>query len=389
MTRVTLPNCGFFVWYLGVFNHSNLGPDAMSDSQPTANNKLFPMRPEAHVLGHFGELFVMSHMPSEWIVRKVSYDYGLDLNVEKVDNGRVTGKNFSVQVKALQKRPRLGHHVPVRLKVRTLAYMKERPEPVLLVVYVDADKEAYWIWADEIAQSARQGTDVTVLIPSDRRLTRTDWTAFSGELLRRYRARPQVDSETLQKLDRFGRYSIDLGPRHLLFKEEVDQLENLINRADCTEREIQMFIEQHPGVFVGGQYLRVHGQVRLEGSGSMLIPDFFLEHVSGLCDIMELKLPQATVVAGTATRRRYSAGVHEAAAQSRVYRDFFDEAARRDWFEKTYKLRAFKPRTTLLIGRDAAFKDALEKRELETALHDYTILTYDDLLRMARAQQVA
>jgi hypothetical protein len=103
---------------------------------------------------------------------------------------------------------------------------------------------------------------------------------------------------------------------------------------------------------------------------------------------MELKLPTATVVAGTHARRRYSAGVHEAAAQSRVYRDFFDEADRRSWFEGKYNLRAYKPRTILLIGRDSAFNDALEKRELETALHDYRILTYDDLLRIARAQQI-
>jgi hypothetical protein len=348
----------------------------------------FPSRPYAHVLGEMGERFVISHLPSEWITRQISYDYGLDLNVERVENGRVTGKNFSIQVKALTKRPRTGTHVPVRLAMSTLSYMKERPEPVLLVVYVDEDKEAYWLWAHEIAQSDTERTTVNVLVPTNRRLTQTDWTAFSDDLIRHFRARPLVDAATAQRLERFGRYSIDLGRRRLLLKEEVDQLQDLIERADCSERDVQTFIEQHPGIFVGGEYVRMHAQIRLEGSGGTLIPDFLLEHVSGLCDIMELKLPNATVVAGIPSRRRYSASVHEAAAQSRVYRDFFDETARRDWFEGKYKLRAYRPRTVLLIGRDSAFRDALEKRELEAALHDYRILTYDDLLRIARAQQI-
>jgi hypothetical protein len=353
-----------------------------------ANNRPLPKRPYAHVLGEMGERFVIAHLPSEWITRQISYDYGLDLNVEKVENGRVTGKNFSVQVKALSKRPQRGSHVPVRLSTATLNYMRERPEPVLLVVYVDADKEAYWLWADEIAQSRNEATTVNVLVPTNRKLTQTDWPSFSDELIRRFRGRPLVDAATAQRLERFGRYSIDLGRRRLLLKEEADQLEDLIEKIDCTERDLQMFIEQHPGIFVGGEYVRMHAQIHLERSDGYLIPDFLLEHVSGLCDIMELKLPNAAVVAGTTNRRRYSAGVHEAAAQSRVYRDYFDEAAKRKWFEQKYKLRAFKPRTILVIGRDSAFRDALEKRELETALHDYRILTYDDLLRIARAQQV-
>ena len=58
------------------------------------------------------------------------------------------------------------------------------------------------------------------------------------------------------------------------------------------------------------------------------------------------------------------------------------------WFEKKYKLKAYKPRTIILLGRDGSFKDEKERRELEVFLHDYRILTYDDLLTIARSQQV-
>jgi hypothetical protein len=347
-----------------------------------------PNRPYAHVLGELGERFVISHLPAEWITRQINYDYGLDLNVERVENGHVTGKNFSVQVKAVENRSSTRSHVAVRLKVSTLAYMKERPEPVLLVLYVHKDKEAYWIWAHEIALEDLERATVNVSISTDRRFTQIDWAAFSSELLLYFRNGALANGAPTQTLERFGRYSIDLSRKRLIRREDADQLENLIGRSNCSERDVQMFIEQHPGTFVGGEYVRMHAQIRLERPHGSLIPDFLLEHVSGLCDIMELKSPQAIVVAGTPTRRRYSRGVHEGAAQTRVYRDFFDDAERREWFEGKYQLRAFKPRTILLIGRDSSFRGALEKRELETALHDYRILTYDDLLRIARAQQV-
>jgi len=327
-------------------------------------------------------------MPAEWVTRRISYDYGLDLNVELAENGSLTGKNFSIQVKATQKRRPEANFVSVRLAMSTLSYMRKRPEPVLIMVYVNEDKEAYWVWAKEIARPDTHRTTVIVRVPTSRRLTKTDWAEFSRELRRYFYARPLVDARTAESLERFGRYSIDLGRRSLLLKEDVDKLERLIEQRDCSEQEVQMFIEQHPGIFVGGEYVRMHAQVRLRGPDGLLIPDFLLEHVSGLCDIMELKLPQVTMVAGPTTRRRYSASVFQAAAQTRVYRDFFDDSIRRDWFEHKYKLRAYKPRTILLIGRDIAFRDSLQKRELEAALHDYRVLTYDDLVRIGRAQQV-
>jgi hypothetical protein len=173
-----------------------------------------PRRPYTHMLGEMGEHFVISHLSPEWIKRRISYDYGLDLNVEYVVNGRFTGKNFSVQVKALAKRPETARQVDVQLTVSTLAYMKKRPEPVLWPSTSPRTKEAYWLWAHEITQpnSADQKT-VKVLVPITRKLTQTDWTAFTEELTRQFRARPVVDAVTAQMLDRFGRYSIDLGYR--------------------------------------------------------------------------------------------------------------------------------------------------------------------------------
>lgn len=351
-----------------------------------------PVRPRTHVLGDYAERFVEIQLPREWIVRKVDYDYGLDLMAEIVSDGQVTGRMFSIQVKATNAIPITSvsdmpvRIVTLRLKASTVEYMKSRLEPVILVLYVEVEREAYWIWADEITSSTK--ADITVRFPLINPLSTTDWRRFAAVIEIAYKARKVLQPALPEDLTRFGRYSIDFArtdPR--LTAREVDTLEHLIHEPSTTEADLQRFIEQHPKVFIGGEYLEMHGQVRLETATETLIPDFLLGHVSGLCDILELKLPAAKVVVGAAPRRRYSAAIAEAAAQTRVYRDFFDESEKRKWFEEKYKLRAYKPRTILLIGRDTDFRDAKEKRELEVMLHDYRLLTYDDLLRMARAQQ--
>src|SRR5262249_321704 len=140
--------------------------------------------------------FVMSHLPREWITRQIWYDYGLDLNVELVEDGRVTGKNFSVQVKSVKNRRPAAQDVRVRLTQATVAYMGARLEPVLLVAYVDEDHEAYWMWAEEIAIHDGGNETVTVRVPTARKLTQTNWDAFSEELNRYFRSRPLVDTIT-------------------------------------------------------------------------------------------------------------------------------------------------------------------------------------------------
>ena len=105
----------------------------MSDnSNKTTEQNNLPKRPKSHVIGYQGEQFVLFNLPPEWISRQVSYDYGLDLNVEIVKNNKVTGKSFSVQVKALGE-VKGKEDIRVRLKSSTINYMKERFEPVVLV----------------------------------------------------------------------------------------------------------------------------------------------------------------------------------------------------------------------------------------------------------------
>jgi hypothetical protein len=344
-----------------------------------------PQRPHAHVLGQQAERFVMNGFPPEWVVREVFYDYGLDLNVELTKRGVVTGQTFSVQVKAFEHDPARPEFVPVRLRTSTINYMKTRPEPVMVVAYVADRGDAYWTWIDD-APLSRAGESETLLIRR-RSLLTTNWAEFEGELVRLSGARAYVGVDTADRLKRFGRYSIDLRRQTLLLKEEVDALEKLVEERDTSEADLQAFFEQNPHVVLGGEYIKMHAHVRLEDSDGVLIPDFLLESVSGLCDVMEIKLPSARVAAGSGKRTRLSYATAAAVAQAWDYRSYFDEAKHRDRIEEAYRLRVFRPRLLIVAGRDAQFSGPLERRRLEVSLSDCRIFTYDDVIRIGRAQQ--
>ena len=56
--------------------------------------------------------------------------------------------------------------------------MKERFEPTLLVVYVQSENDAYWIWANELPVPIGRKT-ITVRVSRQRSLLKTDWQNFA------------------------------------------------------------------------------------------------------------------------------------------------------------------------------------------------------------------
>ncbi len=62
-----------------------------------------PERPRSHELETESREFVKKALPVAWVREDVFADYGTDLRVEIVDNGRLTGQQFLIQIKAHQK----------------------------------------------------------------------------------------------------------------------------------------------------------------------------------------------------------------------------------------------------------------------------------------------
>ena len=167
----------------------------------------------------------------------------------------------------------------------------------------------------------------------------------------------------------------------------VDELEDLINNPKSKESDFQDFFERYPHFILPDEYKDAHAHVTLtDENEAALIPDFMLEPTdqSGLCDLLELKLPKHNLYVGVDARKRFSSAVTEAIAQLREYRKFFDSTANRDKVYETFGLRSYKPKMFLVIGRRSHI-DPMTARDIQSEHPNVVLKTYDDLLARARS----
>ena len=105
-------------------------------------------------------------------------DYGLDMTVEIVSGERVTGREFSIQLKATDHLRTAGDQVAHHCAVSAARYFLDRPEPVMYVVYDAQAEVAYWLWVQPYLRdldAARPGwrdrKTVAIRLPIANRLT--------------------------------------------------------------------------------------------------------------------------------------------------------------------------------------------------------------------------
>ena len=131
----------------------------------------------------------------------------------------------------------------------------------------------------------------------------------------------------------------------LALGEAVDELEELVNSPTAKEADFQRFFEQRPEFILNDDYKKAHGHIVLSREdGSSLIPDFVLEPSGGLlCDLLELKLPNAEIFALKKNRARFSAAVFEACSQLREYSRYFEEEHYRKVIHEKFGLLLYRP----------------------------------------------
>ncbi len=134
-----------------------------------------PNRHNTHILETKSNKYFNNCIPDEWFIDKPDHDYGVDYIVNIAINNQVTGLNFSVQLKSTEKRV-TNEKISIRLKHKTLGLFNTRLEPVLLVIYVQEDEEAYWYWFNDldIDLTSSQKT-FTINIPPENKLSLTNW----------------------------------------------------------------------------------------------------------------------------------------------------------------------------------------------------------------------
>ncbi|KFC18624.1 MULTISPECIES: tetratricopeptide repeat protein [Epilithonimonas] len=138
-----------------------------------------PNRHRNHILETESNKFYNNYLPNEWFADKPDHDYGIDYITHISVNGQVTGLNFSVQLKSKEKESNK-EHVSISIKQSTLGLFNTKLEPVLLVAYVQEDKEAYWYWYNDLnLDLTKVQKMVRINIPRANKLSQIDWNVVT------------------------------------------------------------------------------------------------------------------------------------------------------------------------------------------------------------------
>jgi tetratricopeptide (TPR) repeat protein len=108
----------------------------------------YPNRHSNHTLESASERYVKYHMPKEWTFSKPSNDYGIDLICEVILDDEIKGYEYGIQLKSkkIEKNP---DYVLVKgLKRTSINYWLNSIKPIMLIVYIEQEKQAYWHWID-------------------------------------------------------------------------------------------------------------------------------------------------------------------------------------------------------------------------------------------------
>lgn len=174
-----------------------------------------PRRTRDHVLAKNSRQFLERVLPDEWIIRRIEEDdYGLDIQVEIVQDENVIGAYFTIQLKGTDHiKTSKGRFVSHSCKTSTLNYFLARPELVVYLVYDAQTDTGYWLWVKDyilnnLKSSWQQQTKNTLLIPLDRRFDEQATQQIEQRVLQEHHtATILARTESLNASNRPFRYS--------------------------------------------------------------------------------------------------------------------------------------------------------------------------------------
>lgn len=139
----------------------------------------FPLRHASHQLESESKQFLRARLPSSWISDEPQNDYGVDMRVQIAEESQIAGKAFVIQLKA-SATEKAGDSVSVKLKVSTLNYLRSLLEVAILVKYVAAEKEAYWLLLKDVKDAPANQKTLTIRVPRSQRLSEDAWLEIQG-----------------------------------------------------------------------------------------------------------------------------------------------------------------------------------------------------------------
>ena len=106
-------------------------------------------RPPEHIREDVSRKILEKIIPSEWILRDIDPDYGIDKSLEIVENEIVTGKEILIQLKGTQRIDIHGDHISFSIDTDHLKYYLEKDVPVFLIIVDVVKEKCYWIFLQQ------------------------------------------------------------------------------------------------------------------------------------------------------------------------------------------------------------------------------------------------
>jgi hypothetical protein len=139
----------------------------------------FPKRPNEHDLEDESERYFTSKLPRGWTVERIRQDYGIDLHIDIFENNEAAGLELIVQLKGATDADG-GATEGVRINTSTYNFLRNRLQVAMVVKYVAAEAEAYWILLRDVPPPDQQNATLTIRIPRANRLSNAPWDQIAG-----------------------------------------------------------------------------------------------------------------------------------------------------------------------------------------------------------------
>ncbi len=134
----------------------------------------YPVRSESHNLEALSERFFAVCLPKNWVAEKPAHDYGVDLRVDIFEGDKATGLELLVQLKSSHD-PTEGGSEFVDRPVATYNHLWGKLQVAMLVKFVEASNEAYWLLMKDIPSPKQSLETFRVHIPKKNTLSTINW----------------------------------------------------------------------------------------------------------------------------------------------------------------------------------------------------------------------
>ena len=110
------------------------------------------IRHESHILEEKSIDAFKAILPESWIVEQSTKDYGIDLTVQIVENRKVTGKKFCVQMKAIDSLEEIPEKPTYSMDLSSLKLYEKYTDPVVIVYAITDKTRSFWEFYHIFAQ---------------------------------------------------------------------------------------------------------------------------------------------------------------------------------------------------------------------------------------------